>query len=325
MTRPTTWRWLALLLLPAAFAAAACGGAAPSASTAAGGATSPPPVAIARACDLLTDADIESITGTTVVSKSDNVADTIYANHCRWTLQRPDGGNGTLDLGVFSPGGRELYDHSGGTAGLEPLEGLPADDAGLDTNTGSVFAVQGDTLVDVTTLSILSDTDKDVQLARKVLERLFGAGGPAATTSTGGQATSSTGGTVSDPCTLLTDQEILEVTGFAVLGKTGGPRGGMWNAACVWEVQGAGVVPATVTVTIKSPGGRTTWDQYMVPIQGEFTQVAGLGDAAFAKVHWPTHVVVGDTYVSVQLIDSPDPEGPVSTELARRVVEKLTG
>lgn len=325
MTRRATWLRLAPLFLLAAFVSAACGGATPGATAASTGAASAPPAAIAKACDLLTDADIVAITGTTVVSKDSNVADTIYENHCRWTLKRPDGGTGTLDLGILSPGGREVYDHSGGTSGLQSIGGLPADAAGLDTNTGSVFAVRGDVLIDVFTLSLLLETDTDIEIARTVLERLFGGGGPTATVPGGGEATAPTGATVSDPCTLLTDEQIKEVTGFAALGKTSTPRGGMWDAACTWEVHGASVVPANITLTIKSPGGRAIWDQYMVPIQGEFTAVDGLGDAAFSKVHWPTHVLAGDTYLSIQFTDMPDPEGPISTDLARRVVENLPG
>ena len=128
-----------------------------------------------------------------------------------------------------------------------------------------------------------------------------------------------------DPCGLLSDQDILEITGLEATGKEGSISFGLWDAQCVWQVQGTGSVPATLKVTIKSPGGRANWDQYMIPIQSEFTAVDGLGEAAFAKVHWPTHVLVGDTYISVQFADFPDPEGPVSTELARRVVANLGG
>jgi hypothetical protein len=63
----------------------------------------------------------------------------------------------------------------------------------------------------------------------------------------------------------------------------------------------------------------------MVPIQGEFTAVAGLGDAAFEKVLWPTHVLSGDTYFSVQAKGFPDPEAPTSTELARHVEAHVRG
>lgn len=327
MTRRTMPRRLALSLAVGTFVVGACGGApgGPNPSTGPQGTGTPAtaPASIGRACDILTDADIQEITGTTVVSKTDNVADTVYANRCRWTLQREDGGNGTFDLGILSPGGRERYDRSGGNSGLQPLDGLPADDAGVDPNVGGIFAVRGDTLIDVYTLSLLLSTEQEAELAKRVLERIFGSGGPGATAGTGGQPTQSTGGTASDPCALLTDEEILEVTGSPAVGKEGTRRGGMWDAACVWQVQSGGMVPATLTVTIKSPGGRAIWDQYMVPIQAEFTPVADLGDAAFAKVLWPTHVLAGDTYVSVQFSGGTDPEGPATTELARRVVEKL--
>ncbi|MEO5704942.1 MAG: DUF3558 family protein [Candidatus Limnocylindrales bacterium] len=317
---------LALPLVLAALAVAACGGTTPGQPTAQAGtptAQATTAAQVARACDLLTDADLEAITGAKVASRDDNVADTVYANHCRWTLTRPDGGSGTVDLGILSPGGRERYDHSGGPAGPEPIDGLPADDAGTDTNTRTIFAVRGDTLVDIFTHARWS-TAKDIELMRTVLEHLFGSGGPQATTA-GGQPTQSTVGTVSDPCALLTDEEILKVTGHAAISKAEISPGGFWDSECRWQVKGAGKLPATITVTVKSPGGRASWDQYMVPIQGEFTAIEGLGDAAFAKVGWATHVLVGDTYVSVQFADFPDPEGPISTDLARRVVANLGG
>lgn len=306
------------------FAAGACGGPGPGASSVPSPGPSAP-ATIGKACDLLTDAEIGALTGSTVVSKTDNVQDTVYANHCRWTLQRADGGGtGEVDLGVLSPGGRERYDHSGGTNGLEPVEGLPADDAGTDSNTGSLFAVRGDTMIDIFALGLGLSTEEKVELARTVLEHLFGGGGPSATPA-GGEATPVTGGTVSDPCTLLTDAEIEDVVGAFPTGHSSTPRGGLWDADCVWEVPGAGTLPATVTVTLKSPGGAKNWDQYMAPFTGEFTAVAGLGDAAFEKVHWPTHVLIGDAYVSVQFSDFPDPEDATSTDLARLVVGHLGG
>ena len=331
MTRSTHARRprFAMVIALAATALAACGGAPPAATSAGPGGSSAPATGaaptIARACELLTDADIQEITGTTVVSRDDNVADTVYANHCRWTLQRPDGGSGTLDLGVLSPGGRDRYDHTGGDAGLEPIDGLPADDAGTDDLTGSIFAVRGDTMVDVFTVTLALSTATEVEVTRRVLERLFGGAGPAGTATPGGQPTQAAGGTPGDPCELLSDEDIKEVTGFDAVGKEGTVRVGLWDNQCLWEVDGASEVPAALTVTIKSPGGRANWDQYMIPIQGEFTAVDGLGDAAFGKVHWPTHVLVGDTYFSVQFLDFPDPETPVNTELARRIVENLGG
>ncbi len=323
MTR-TLGRHAGLVLVAALVAGCGGGpgtptGTPPGPGTTAPGSTAGVPAAIPAACTLLTDGDVTELTGLTVVSREDNVADTVYANHCRLTIQRSDGGSGTLDVGILSPGGRERYDHSGGSAGLEPIEGLPADDAGLDTNVGGIFAVRGDTLVDVYTLSLGLEDETEVEIVRRVLERLGGSTTPAGSPAAG----SGSGDPASDPCGLLTDADIQEVTGYVASGHTIQPTGGLWDTSCVWEVAGASAVPATVTLTIKSPGGRANWDQYMIPIQGEFSAVAGLGDAAFEKVHWPTHVLAGDAYVSVQFRDSPDPEGPISTDLARRVVERL--
>lgn len=188
---PSTQRRRPRRVLTAALAAivlAGCGGGTPgpsgvaptgavptaAAPTSAGPNPTPPPATTSRACDLLSDADLEELTGSTVVSKDDNVADTVYANHCRWTLQRADGGMGELDLGVLSPGGRDRYDHTGGPSGLEPIDGLPADAAGMDDLTNSVFAVRGDTMVDLFALGLGLDADAKVAIVRRVLEHLGG-------------------------------------------------------------------------------------------------------------------------------------------------------
>ena len=118
-----------------------------------------------KACDLLTDVDIEELTGVAVVSKADDVLDTIYPNHCRWTLEF-----GEIDLGIVSPGGRDFYETRLGIVnGLEPVEGLPADTAVRQEVTGTIWAVKGDTLVDLFTVAVDAP---DEELVRRVLENL---------------------------------------------------------------------------------------------------------------------------------------------------------
>jgi hypothetical protein len=164
---------VALSLL--AVALAACGGAsggatgAPTAGVPAGtagpagtpGAAGTAPTggeaAAIRACDLLSDADIEELTGSTVVEKLDNVADTIYANHCRWNLAA-----GEINLGIVRPGGRDFYDTRLGIVnGLVPVEGLAADTATFQELTGTIWAVKDDTLVDLFTIGVVAP-DKDI-------------------------------------------------------------------------------------------------------------------------------------------------------------------
>jgi hypothetical protein len=160
-------------LAACALLVAACGGASPTVTP------TPPPSKAATgsapaACTLLSDEDLLGLTGSTVTKMEDNVADTVYANHCRWTLKRSNGGSGTVDLGILSPGGRDRYDHSGGGDGLKPIEGLPADDAGTDDITGTIFAVRGDTLVDVFTLSLGLTPAQEIEIAKLVLLHLPG-------------------------------------------------------------------------------------------------------------------------------------------------------
>lgn len=172
-------RLVALALL--ASITAACGGGAATAAPPDGGlpsnaaATMAPagtdaadtgaPAAAVRACDLLSDADIEELTGSTVVEKLDNVLDTTYANHCRWNLKA-----GEINLGVVAPGGRTFYDERiGFINGLEPVEGLDAEIATLQDLTGSIFAVKNDVLVDIFTIGIVAP---DVDIVARVLENL---------------------------------------------------------------------------------------------------------------------------------------------------------
>jgi hypothetical protein len=333
MSRPSPARAAAPVLL--AVTVLACGVGAPPTpaapaltSTPAAGASGAPngsaaPVAIPPACTVLSDTDIAAITGLAVVSKDDDVADTVYANHCRWTIRRADGGAGTLDLGLLSPEGRERYDRTSEQLAFEPFDGLPADAAGGDPDSASIYAVRGDTLVDVYALGLGLSRETTGELARRVLEQLFGLAPTAP--SVGPQATTGGGVSVADPCTLLTDADILEVTGAAPISHASSPWFGQWDSNCTWQIEGGGPVPATIKVFVRSPGGRASWDQYLVPIQGEFTAVPGLGDAAFEKVQWPTHVLAGDTYVSVQLAGGSSTDVTLSTELARRVVARLGG
>lgn len=119
----------------------------------------------ARACDLLSDADLQEITQLSVLAKTDTAADTIFENFCRWNLAGAE-----IDLGVISPGGRAWYDeHIAILNGLEPVTGLPADIAVLQELTGSIFAVKGDTYIDLFTIGVRAP---DEDLVRRVLENL---------------------------------------------------------------------------------------------------------------------------------------------------------
>jgi hypothetical protein len=124
-------------------------------------------VTSARACDLLSDADLQEITQSAVIAKTDTAMDTIFANFCRWNLP-----GGEIDLGIVSPGGRVWYDeHVAILNGLQPVTGLPADVAVLQELTGSIFAVKGDTYIDLFTIGVRAP---DEDLVRRVLENLGG-------------------------------------------------------------------------------------------------------------------------------------------------------
>ena len=161
-----------------------------------------------------------------------------------------------------------------------------------------------------------------------------GAGGPAATggtaptTAAGGAtvapaATAPTGGgTAVDACTLLTDAEIKSATGFAPIRKGAEPQMGVFEAGCEWELDNAGDAAWSITIGVKTSGGRAFYDKYIAPPASEGTAVDGVGDDALQSDIGEVTAVKGDTVFSVLYIEFPTRD-EVAIPLARAVAAKL--
>lgn len=145
-----------------------------------------------------------------------------------------------------------------------------------------------------------------------------GTGAPPASAPGGGNATEAPGGpaSVGEPCTLLTEAEIRQVTGFDVrwtFPNEGVP--GQLPVGCNWSL-GTSEAGADIVIGVRSPGGAALFD----PAEGD--PVEGIGDRATQTEPAVVETVKGDTYVSVTYIgyeDRPD----ITRELARLIMEKV--
>jgi hypothetical protein len=145
-----------------------------------------------------------------------------------------------------------------------------------------------------------------------------GTGAGAAATPASGGATAVPGGpaSVNEPCTLLTEAEIRQVTGFDV--RWTFPNKdvpGDLPVGCNWSL-GTSDAGADIVIGVRSPGGAALFD----PADGD--PVEGICDRAIQTEPAVVEVVKGDTYVSVTYIgyeDRPD----IPRELARLIMEKV--
>jgi hypothetical protein len=126
-----------------------------------------------------------------------------------------------------------------------------------------------------------------------------------------------------DECAALTDEQIMEVTGYAVLKRLPGVSGaGTYSAGCYWELDASGIDnTAQIYFNVLTPGGRASYDQYLVDWPG-LEPVVGIGDAAVLDVGNSIVSVKGDTRIDVQYIDVFDPDAEqVLIELVRAIME----
>lgn len=145
-----------------------------------------------------------------------------------------------------------------------------------------------------------------------------GTNAPPASAPDGVNATEAPGGpaSVGEPCTLLTNAEIRQVTGFDV--RWTFPNEdvvGELPVGCNWSL-GTSEAGADIVIGVRSPGGAALFD----PANGE--AVDGIGDRAIQSEPAVVEAVKGDTFVSVTYIgyeDRPD----VTRELARLIMAKV--
>jgi hypothetical protein len=77
-----------------------------------------------------------------------------------------------------------------------------------------------------------------------------------------------------DACTLVTDEEFQQATGFAVLKKTSSEPA---DAGCTWELKTDHAPLHRISIDIKGPGGRERFD-FMA--SGSLKKIPDLGDGA---------------------------------------------
>jgi hypothetical protein len=144
-------------------------------------------------------------------------------------------------------------------------------------------------------------------------------GGATAGAATGAVATAPAGGgTTVDACSLLTNADIKEITGFEVGDVNKHPNDTIFPSACEWKFKDVGW---TLDLGITSPGGQAAWDRLVPYAQGK--AVTGIGDAAFlTDIAGDLMVRKGDSFFDIQYVAV---GGAKDTQdrLAKRVVEHL--
>ena len=129
-----------------------------------------------QACDLLTEEDIQEVTGLTIAEATAEKTMGVFENGCEWSLEGEAASSATaITLGILVPGGRAMWERSfkpyGEEMGMEDLEGV-GDEAQLG-DIDDVIAVQGDALVSLQFLGTFGlPDDLSVELTKRVLEHL---------------------------------------------------------------------------------------------------------------------------------------------------------
>lgn len=149
------------------------GASAPASADAGSGVTAG---VIVRACDLLTEEDIQEITGLTIAEATAEKTMGVFENGCEWSLEGEAASSATaITLGILVPGGRAMWERSfkpfGEEMGMEDLAGV-GDEAQLG-DIDDVIAVQGDALVSLQFLGTFGlPDDLSVDLTKRVMEHL---------------------------------------------------------------------------------------------------------------------------------------------------------
>ena len=190
----TNRRALTIVGLSTALVLAACSGApvGPAGTSGAGstsGAGGPGPTqapgqrtqptgggAAVDACALLTDAEVEEVTGHAVEETTPGPQLGLFQFGCQWLLSQDDAMvPASINLGVMPEGGRSYYDRYfapfNEEYGYEAIPGVG--DEAVDAEVGSILVVAGDAFFN---LQYIGFTDDDAavaaELGRKVVARL---------------------------------------------------------------------------------------------------------------------------------------------------------
>ncbi len=144
-------------------------------------------------------------------------------------------------------------------------------------------------------------------------------GGAVASTTPAGPGSAVPGGppSIAEPCTLLTEAEIRQATGFEIkwIFPSEDTPGDL-PVGCNWSL-GTAELGADIVIGVRSPGGAALFD----PSRGD--PVDGIGDRAYQSEPAVVDAVKGDTFVSVTYIGSEGDDPEITRELARMIMEKV--
>lgn len=155
---------------------------------------------------------------------------------------------------------------------------------------------------------------------------------PAAPPASAGSGASG-GGTASDACELLSDADLTELTTWSADVVEPGPQQGVFSNGCLWTLSGgtspALYGPATISLGIVAPGGRSYYDRYFAPFAEEYGQepLVGVGDAGLVDSFTSTILAVqDDAFVSIQWLDiGSENQVEMATLITERVLSNLAG
>lgn len=134
---------------------------------------------------------------------------------------------------------------------------------------------------------------------------------------------SAPGGAVSvaEPCTLLTDAEIEQATGFKPTRKTPGKAPGELPVGCEWEGN-PGETAWSIVLGVRSPGGRGIYDASLRTRLQAGEVLEDLGDAAVQVDEFSVEAIKDDTLISITYMEFPG-RGAVPVALARMILAKV--
>lgn len=160
------------------------------------------------------------------------------------------------------------------------------------------------------------------------------ASAPAVPQASAGDSSGGDGGTATDVCALLSEEDLIELTTWGAETVEPGPQQGIFRDGCLWTLtDGSSAAiygPATISLGVVSPGGRSYYDTYFAPFAEEYDQehLTDVGDEGLADTFTNSVLAVqGDSFVSVQWLDfnSEANQLDIAKAIAQRALSSLTG
>lgn len=139
------------------------------------------------------------------------------------------------------------------------------------------------------------------------------------------------GGVGQEVCELLSDADLVELTTWGAGTVEPGPQQGVFDHGCLWTLtdgtSSALYGPATISLGVVAPDGRSYYDTFFAPYAEEYDQepLVGVGDAGLIDAFTATILAVeGDAFISLQWLDlGSDGQIEMATALAERVFANL--